>query len=423
MNVLIIICASIASYRVFELITSLIKNGAKIDVILTTHAENFITKLSLSSMINGAIMSNDDFFSKTNSNITHIEITKDKDIVIVFASTANTMSKFANGIADNLALTTLLATKKPILFVPAMNPEMWNNTILQTNIKKIQELGYVYLLPPVYGETACGDIGVGHIAPLKDIITMIEGLTYNTNNMVPFNKGDAPSIYKQLENKKFLITNGPTKENIDSIRYISNYSSGKQGNAIVDVLLENGAIVFLVTTIYRKEEKNLKIFHVNTADEMLNVCISLIEKESFFVAICVAAICDWKSNKISKEKIKKKSLNTSNTISLELVQNPDILFNISTNTINRPEYVIGFSAETENLLENSKIKLIEKKCDMIVANQIYNNNQSSIGVGRDDNEVYIITNNKNIFVSKRSKYKIGIAVIHNIESIIHKGSF
>lgn len=394
MNILIIICGSIASYKVFDLISTLIKNGSVIDVILTANAEHFITKLSISSVINGVVLSDNDFF-RCESSISHINITKEKNLIIVFSATANTISKFANGITDNLALTTLIATKKSILFVPAMNPEMWNNEIIKNNLDRIQKLKYVNVLSPIYGETACGDFGIGHIASIENIIQKIDIIhKTNTHNIL-------------LNGKKFLITNGATKENIDSLRYISNYSSGKQGNAIVDFLLENGAIVFLVTTTYKKEEKNLNIFYVNTADEMLNTCIILLQNENFFVAICVAAVCDWKIEKISKEKIKK---NGEKPLILNLVQNCDILLYIATKNTNRPKYVVGFSAETDNLLENSRKKLIQKKCDIIIANNVSNNT----GIGKDENEIYIITNNNEEFFSKRNKKEIAKVIVEFI---------
>jgi phosphopantothenoylcysteine decarboxylase/phosphopantothenate--cysteine ligase len=326
--------------------------------------------------------------SETKEKMLHINLSRKNDLLVVCPATANTIAKFANGYGDNLASTTLLASNKPIVFIPAMNTMMWNNPVNKRNVQYLKSIGIDFIGPTV-GKLKCGEFGEGRIEDTKNIINfLISKFKKNT----------------QFINKKCLITAGPTLENIDPIRYISNYSSGKQGYEIAKQLVNRGAKVTLISGPTNIEPpQNVKLITVKTADEMLVQTNKYNKKID--VAVFCAAIADFKVKKISNKKIKKDTLTT-----LKLIKNIDILKKISTQKINRPKFVVGFSAETGSKILARK-KLREKNCNMIIYNKISKKNKV---FGLDENKISILTKNKIVNYSKFSKLKCANLIVDSI---------
>ena len=276
-----------------------------------------------------------------------------------------------HGISDSLATSILLANNKPLLIAPSMNVKMWNNPATIENIKSLKNNGHIFVGPDD-GEMACGELGSGKMSKVEEIYKEISYLI----NSSP------------LKGKKALITSGPTIEPIDPVRFISNRSSGKQGHAIASLLTKLGAETHLITgPVNIPYPDNVKVTEVNTADEMLKACINSLPVD---ISIFAAAVSDWKVANQSSKKI-KKSENKNKDISILLEQNPDILKTISENNKNRPELVVGFTLETENLIKSAKSKMIKKSCDWIIANNHIQNNESVFD--NDMNEVSFLTNN------------------------------
>ena len=318
----------------------------------------------------------------------HINLSRKNDLIVVCPATANTLAKFANGYGDNLASTTLLASNKPIVFIPAMNTMMWNNPVNKKNVQYLKSIG-IDFIGPTTGKLKCGEFGEGRIEDTKNIVS---------NLLSRFESKT------QFLNKKCLVTAGPTLENIDPIRYISNYSSGKQGYEIAKQLVNRGAKVTLIsgpTNI--QAPQNVKLITVKTADEMLIQTNKYNKKID--IAVFCAAIADFKVKKISNKKIKKDTLTT-----LKLIKNIDILKKISTQKINRPKFIVGFSAETGSKLLARK-KLEEKNCNMIIYNKI---NKKNKVFGLDENKISILTKNKIVNYSKFSKLKCANLIIDSI---------
>ena len=316
----------------------------------------------------------------------HIKLSRENDIILVCPATANTIAKYSNGFADNLALSTLLASNKDIIFVPAMNSAMWNNKINQKNISFLSSSGYEFIGPKT-GKLKCGEFGIGRIATIKEIIEKL----------------DIKMKYRNFYNKKnCLVTAGPTIEYIDPIRYLSNFSSGKQGYEIASQLSMAGANVTLVSgPTNLNPPNNVKLIKVETADEMLKKILKLSNLD---IGIFTAAVADYKANKISSNKIKK----TSN-INLKLIKNTDILKKISLSKF-RPKIVVGFAAETGGT-ELAKKKLLEKNCDLIIYNKV---NKKNNVFGSDSNKISIITKNKSRKFKKMSKVNCAKEIIKHI---------
>jgi phosphopantothenoylcysteine decarboxylase/phosphopantothenate--cysteine ligase len=364
-NILLIISGGIAAEKIPDLIKKLIKEGCSIKCILTDSGSNFLSLNELKRLTGNDVYQKISFLNK-NEKMEHIYLSRQADMIIIAPATANLIAKMANGIADDLASTTLLANDKPIFIAPSMNVMMWQNHATQSNIKKIINNG-VICIGPENGFLACGEEGEGRMSEPATIIEKIK-LKYSQdirNNI--------------LTKHKIIITSGPTHEAIDPIRYIGNRSSGKQGNAIASILSKKGANVSLISgPISESLPDNVNVIKIETAKEMLNACLSELPCSVF---ISVAAVSDWYAQNISKHKIKKTE---SKTINLTLKENPDILYTISNNKNLRPRLVIGFSAETENIISNSQKKLVNKKCDWIIANDVSN------GFGKATNRIHII---------------------------------
>ena len=379
-KITIIIGGGIAAYKSLELIRFLQSENFEIIPVLTKSASNFITSLSISAISKNKVYT-DLFDLNDETEMGHIQLSRVSELLVVAPATANLISKFANGIADDLATTLVLATDKKVLLAPSMNVRMWNHQATKENITKLKQFGFE-LIGPNSGEMACGEFGLGRMAEPIEIKNKILSSLKN----------------KSLSNKKILITSGATIERIDPVRFISNDSSGIQGTSIANALIRKGADVIFVTGKSSYEKPlGAKIINVESARDMYD---AVFKNGPYNVAICAAAVSDWYvENKYSKKM--KKSFLKSPQISLK--ENPDILSDISKSK-NRPELVIGFAAETDDLIKNAKSKLNQKGCDIIVANKI--DNKSSV-FGNLENKVSIISNDKTVHWPKMSKAEIG----------------
>ena len=365
-KITLIIGGGIAAYKSLELIRLLQNAHIEVIPILTKSAENFVTTLSLAAISKKKVYSHL-FDLNDETEMGHIQLSRVSDLIVVAPATANLISKMANGLADDLASTLILATNKKVLIAPSMNVQMWNKPATLSNVKKLKEYGFLFIGPNT-GDMACGEFGPGRMAEPSEIKDKI---------MASFQKN-------YLLNKKILVTSGPTVERIDPIRFISNNSSGLQGTAIANALVNLGAeVVFVTGPTNVSHPIGAKIIPIESAKDMYKAVFS---HGPYDVAICAAAVSDWHVQNDSSTKIKKQNTNINPHIALK--ENPDILADLSKSK-NRPGLVIGFAAETEQLTKNAKEKLISKGCDLIVANKI--EKKSSI-FGTKNNEVTIITN-------------------------------
>ena len=365
-NVLIGITGGIAAYKICSLIRLYKKAGANVRVILTPSALNFVTKLTLQTLSKNEVYVEN--FEIDEYKPGHISLCDEADIFVIAPATANTISKIANGICDNLLLSTACAFKKQFLLAPAMNTGMWENEFVQENLQKLVSKGY-HVLNPETGFLACGTSGVGRMVEIEDVFEKtVEILTQ----------------IQQLKGKKILITAGGTKEKIDPVRYITNCSSGKMGIALADTAYQMGADVTLVSTFgVNKPYKNII---TESAQEMEKVVKAELQSQD--CVIMAAAVADYRIKDYSEQKLKKT---TDDNLTLELIKNPDILKEIS--SINSKAKIVGFCAESENLLENAKVKIQKKGCDYLIANDI---SRKDIGFSSDKNEVYILDKNLKI---------------------------
>ena len=390
-KILLIICGGIAAYKSLELIRLLKKKNTSIKTVLTKSGNNFITPLSIASLSKDKVYT--DLFSYENeSEMDHIALSRWADIILVAPATANNISKLSYGLSDDIASTVVLASNKIIFISPAMNVRMWEHPSTKENLKKLKNYGYKIIGPEI-GDMACGEYGEGKMTEPADIIKHLDNYFKSKNT-----------------NKKFkvLITAGPTQENIDPVRFISNRSSGKQGYEIAKSFNKKGFETTLISGPTNLEPiPNIKIVKVNSAEEMFNETIKNLPAD---VAIFSAAVTDWKVKNKKNEKIKKE-----NFIDLNLEKNIDILGNVAKHNSLRPKIVIGFAAETNNLIENSEKKLLEKSCDWIIANDVSN---SSIGFGSDYNEVTIFYKNQD--KEKISRMKKNLLADKIVEKVISK---
>ena len=366
-KILFIICGGISAYKSLEIIRLLKKNGAEIKTILTASAKEFVTPLSVASLSQGKIYS--DLFSVENeTEMDHIALSRWADIILVAPATANSISKFAQGTTDDLASTVVLASNKNIYLAPAMNVRMWEHKSTKQNLEKLKDFGYKIIGPEI-GDMACGEYGQGKMSDPEIISTEINNYFLNHS-----------------KNKRFkaLVTAGPTNEYIDPVRFITNKSSGKQGYELAKSLSKKGFDTTLISgPTNLSVDKNIKLIKVETADEML---IATQKNLPTNVAVFSAAVADFKVNKKYKNKIKKQD-----TLNLNLEKNVDILNYVSNHNSMRPDLVIGFAAETNDVENNAEEKLNNKNCDWIVSNDVSN---KKIGFNSDFNEVTIHYKNK-----------------------------
>ena len=384
-NILIGITGGIAAYKICSLIRLFKKAKANVRVVLTPSALNFVTKLTLQTLSDNEVYVEN--FEIEEYKPGHISLCDEADVFVIAPATANTISKIANGICDNLLTSTACAFAKPILLAPAMNTNMWENTFVQENLVKLQANGY-HIINPESGFLACGTSGKGRMAEVEDI----------------FEKTIEIIAQKQiLKGKKILITAGGTKEKIDPVRYITNCSSGKMGLALADCAYNMGAEVTLVSTF--KTEKPYKNIVTETACEMEKTVKAELNNQD--CVIMAAAVADYRIAEYSEQKIKKGN---SNNLTLELTKNPDILKEIS--ALKSGAKIVGFCAESENLLENAKTKIQAKGCDYLVANDI---SRKDIGFSSDMNEVYILDKNGKIsHIERDTKLNIAKNILEKI---------
>ena len=379
-KILIIIGGGIAAYKSLDLIRLLKKNNVLVKTILTKSGREFVTPLSLTTLTKTKTFENI-FDKESEAEIDHISLSRWADIIIVMPTTANFMSKLSVGKAEDLATTVLLASNKDILLVPAMNVRMWLHKATQSNLKILQDFGYLFI-GPEKGEMACGEFGEGKMASPRQIFAYLK------------NYFDKKNIAKN-KNYKALVTTGPTREYLDPIRYISNESSGKQGYEIALALDKLGIKTTLIAGPSNfVSPKSITVKKITTADEMLNEVKKILPVD---LAVCAAAVTDFKPAEKNKNKIKKDKLNLK---LINFIKNNDILEFISKNNKNRPRLVAGFSAETENVIKNSINKMKDKHCDLIFANDV---SKKGIGFNSDYNKVSVIDKKGNINTIAKNK--------------------
>lgn len=384
-TILIGITGGIAAYKICELIRKFKKSGANVKVICTPNALNFVTKLTLQNLSQNEVYVQE--FDIKEWKPEHISLADEADIMLIAPATANTISKIANGYADNLLTSVACAFNKKMIIAPAMNCNMWKNEAIQENIKRLKNRG-IEILEPEKGFLACGYIGKGRLCSLDTIYQAVENaLSFNTI----------------LKDKKVVITSGGTIEDIDPVRYISNYSSGKMGFALANAAKSMGANVVLITT--KDFDAPYKIIKVKSAVDMQNSLND--EFDTSDIVIMAAAVADYRVKQYSEQKMKKTS---DDTLILELVKNPDILQELCKKKTN--QIIVGFCAESENLLENAKEKINKKGCDFLVANDI---SRKDIGFGADDNEVVLLDKNGGVKrLEKASKSVIARKILEYI---------
>ena len=387
-KVLLIITGGIAAYKSLELVRKLKEKGADVIPVMTKAAENFVTPMSVSALAQEKVY-NKLFDLTDEAEMGHIELSRSSDLIIVVPASADFIAKTATGQANDLASTLILATDTKVLMAPAMNVRMWENPLTQKNIKILHNNG-VKFVGPDEGEMACGEFGFGRMAEADEILKEIEA-----------NFRD-----KKLKGRHFLVTSGPTIEPIDPVRFIGNRSSGLQGGAIANELVEGGAeVTFITGPVNLDPPHGSNIIRVETADEMFDAVHSSLPADA---AVFAAAVADWKIKKTEQQKLKKQ---TGNLPDFDLTENKDILASVSKLKKNRPKIVMGFAAETENILENAKSKLMKKGCDFIVANDVSLGTQT---LGGNENAAIIVSEKDVETLTKMSKRALAKILVEKI---------
>ena len=385
-KILLIIGGGISAYKSLDLIRLLQKKNCSVKVVLTKSGKKFVTSLSLSSLSKNRVFE-EIFDEKNKGNIDHISLSRWADLIMVLPTTANFMFRLSKGSAEDLASTIILASNKETFLVPAMNVRMWEHKATQKNLNVLMDYGYKFI-GPEDGEMACGEYGKGKMSSPRQILSFLVKF---------FKKRDL------LKSKKIraIVTTGPTKEYIDPVRYISNESSGKQGYEIALELSRLGIKTTLISGPTKlKYDNEIKVKKVVTGKEMLE---AVKRKLPTHIAVCAAAVSDFKPISSENNKIKKNQINE-----IKIEKNPDILSFLGKNNRFKPKLLIGFSAETENLIKNSKIKMQEKFCDMIVANDV---SKKDRGFHSDFNEVLIIDKNGKVEKVKKNSKKFVASIV------------
>ena len=387
-HILLCVTGGIAAYKAAEIIRLFKTSGSNIRVLMTEAAQEFITPLTMQAL-SGNQVHTDLLDTKAEAAMGHIELAKWSDIILIAPCSANSIARLASGKGDDLMTAVCLAAECKIYFAPAMNQAMWSDSRTQENFKKLTNNNFISIGPDS-GEQACGDEGFGRMSEPQQIINQIAS---------SFSQG-------LLAGKKILITAGPTREKIDPVRYISNRSSGKMGFSIAEAARDAGGLVSIISGPVNLETPNeVDRINVESADEMLKEVDKAINNFDLFIS--TAAVSDFKPEEYENQKIKKQK--KANNLNLELTKNQDILKSVSENKGDLK--VIGFAAETQNIIENAKKKLKEKNLDLIIANDV---SDDSIGFDSDENEVYLITRKIEKKISKVSKKKLSRNIIEFI---------
>lgn len=359
-TVLLIISGGIAAYKCLELIRRLRDRGTEVRCVLTKAGAEFVTPLSVAALSENKVFQ--DLFSLTDeSEMGHIRLSREADLVVVAPCTADLMARMAAGMANDLASTVLLATDKPVLIAPTMNSMMWAHPATQDNLATLQRRG-VQVVQPNAGDLACGEIGTGRMAEVPQLIAAIEGFFHAQS-------------HRPLAGRRALVTSGPTHEPIDPVRMIANRSSGKQGHAIAAALQALGAEVTLVSgPVAISPPPGVQVVKIETARQMLAACQEAQARSQaergrpLDIAVCAAAVADWGVDGVASQKMKKTEDGAPPQIAL--CPNPDILATLAQSPDQRPTLVVGFAAETEKVLEHARAKLARKRCDWICANDV-----------------------------------------------------
>ena len=394
-EIIVGVTGGIAAYKAAELVRDLTKKGAHVHVVMTDSAMEFVTPLTFQTL-SGNPVTNQLFQLIEGSKIGHIALSDLADQMVIVPATANIIGKVANGIADDFLSTMVMATRVPVLFVPAMNTKMWESRIVQGNIDKLRENGYEFI-EPASGDLACGWEGKGRMPPVEEIIEKMEDIF----------------TVKDLVGERIMVTAGPTQEFIDPVRCITNRSSGKMGYAVAKIARRRGADVILVTgRTNLPPPPGVEVIEVITATEMRN---AVMERQSgCTVIVKAAAVADFRCRALNCGKIKKKP--GENELSLELERNPDILQELG--EAKEDKILVGFAAETENLVQNAYDKLKRKNLDLVVANDV---NKQGIGFGSDENEVIIIgARGRAKHVPKVSKEEVAHVILDAVKRVIKK---
>jgi phosphopantothenoylcysteine decarboxylase/phosphopantothenate--cysteine ligase len=366
-RILLIVSGGIAAYKSLELIRRLRERGAAVRTILTAGGARFVTPLSLAALSEEKVY--EDLFSLTDeAEMGHIRLSREADLIVVAPASADLLAKMAHGLADDLASTVLLAGDKPILAAPAMNVRMWEHPATRDNLECLRGRGLRFV-GPEEGPMACGEYGLGRLAEVEAILAAIE---------------EHFAEHAPLSGRRALVTSGPTHEAIDPVRYLANRSSGRQGHAIAEALARLGARTILVSgPTALPDPPGTEVVHIKSAREMLEACRAALPVD---VAVCAAAVADWRVAAPAGEKLKKNGGKGGKR--LELEQNPDILATLSSAGNQRPRLVIGFAAETEDLIKNAEAKRLRKGCDWILANDV---SSESGTFGGTDNQIHLVT--------------------------------
>jgi len=391
-NILLCVTGGIAAYKAAEIIRLFKKDGGDVRVIMTESAKEFITPLTLQAVSGNEI--HDSLLDlKAESAMGHIELAKWADIILIAPCTAESMAKIVHGRADDLMGAVILASKASTYIAPAMNTTMWLDQGTQANYQTLLSRG-IDFIGPDEGEQACGDIGPGRLVEPDKIINLIKSHS---------NRGP-------LSGKTVTITAGPTREQIDPVRYISNNSSGKMGYALAEAAVKEGAVVNLVSgPVVLTADKSINLFKINSAREMLEAVNTCMKSSDIFISC--AAVADYKPSKYSDTKIKKENLDN---LEINLEKNHDILSEVAEQFSSA--YIVGFAAETSDVNANAKKKLDSKNLNMIISNDV---SDSSIGFDSDENEVHVITGSETIFIKKDKKIRIAREILNIISTNIN----
>lgn len=383
-NIVLGVSGGIAAYKSCTLVREFVKRGANVDVVMTANATQFVTPLTMETLSNNPV-SVDMFATHDHRDVEHVSLAKKADLFVVAPATANVVGKYANGIADDMLTTTLMATNAPVVICPAMNVNMYNSAAYRANVATLKKRG-VYFVDAESGFLACGDVGQGRLAEPKEIVVSCERILYQN---------------KQLAGKRVLVTCGATYEKLDDARMITNFSSGKMGAAVVREALNRGAEVTVVLARHEAEiDGRATIVNVGTTREMLNEVISRVDQTDVFVF--AGAPCDYRPETVSDSKIKAENL------TVKFVKNPDIAATVG--KVKGDKFVCVFSAETDHCLENARKKLVKKNADLCVLNDVKNNNV----FGSETNTVTLLTADGETSYPEMSKADVAKLILDRV---------